>query len=806
MFDVRPVNETGDLDWEKIEKIENILTIESEEIKNALNEKIVISNEFYEKRNKIRQEDFFENAEIYQLGEKFRSNEIPIFHKSDFIPRRETTAIETEQPGLPEARIFREEEFEETEYNKNDSRKIKEDFRFSDLFFPARFTLNFSPRKTAFYFGISSLIVALTIGGFAFGSRGLKIKGEVLGTSQEAYSSLDSAINSLKDQNYEASGLEFEKSYEKFSEASKNLDEVGKVFIEISRFFPVSSQLSSGKNLIEAGKHVSLAGQSFNKIVAATSSLKNPLKESDNTSVSLLDIFQLSEKEIKTANQELESAQENIKNVNVDDLPKDKQQEFIDLKGKLPMVIQSTSGFLKNSEIFADLLGENGPRKYLFLFQNNQEMRATGGFIGSYGLLDISDGRVRNFFVDGIFNPDGQLQDKIIPPEPIQKISAAWSLHDSNWFPDFPASAKEAILFYEKTGGPTADGVIALTPTIMQKLLSVTGPIEMKDYGVTIDSDNFIEKTQQEVEADYDKEHNQPKKILSDLAPIILDKIFNARDPKSVLSTLDVLSSGLEEKHILLYSQDENIQKIISGQGWSGETLKTPKDYLSVINSNINGYKTDGVIDEEISHNAEIQPDGGIVDTVTVSRHHNGGNFSYVWWNKVNADYMRVYVPLGSKLISAEGQTRETDKPPLDYEALGFRKDPLVQKEEAGISIDENSGTKIFEEAGKTVFANWTYVSPQETMTIQYKYLLPFKITFDTNDKPADSYSLLAQKQSGSLGSKLSSKITFPKNYNAVWNYPENLDKKGNEASMETDLKTDQFIGLVFTKEGILND
>ncbi|HBR71803.1 MAG TPA: hypothetical protein DEA27_03310, partial [Candidatus Moranbacteria bacterium] len=32
-------------------------------------------------------------------------------------------------------------------------------------------------------------------------------------------------------------------------------------------------------------------------------------------------------------------------------------------------------------------------------------MRATGGFIGTYGLLDISNGHVRDFFIDGIFNP-----------------------------------------------------------------------------------------------------------------------------------------------------------------------------------------------------------------------------------------------------------------------------------------------------------------------------------------------------------------------------------------------------------------
>jgi hypothetical protein len=179
--------------------------------------------------------------------------------------------------------------------------------------------------------------------------------------------------------------------------------------------------------------------------------------------------------------------------------------------------------------------------------------------------LDIAgDGRIRNFFVDGIFNPDGQLTDKIIPPKPIQKISAAWSLHDSNWFPHFPLSAQKAISFYEKTGGPTVDGVVTLTPTVMQKLMKVTGPIYMEEYDVELTSENFIKKIQYEVEEDYDKEDNRPKKILSDLAPIVLDRLLSSGDPETISETIKILGEALNEKHILIYSSNEELQQIIS--------------------------------------------------------------------------------------------------------------------------------------------------------------------------------------------------------------------------------------------------
>lgn len=844
MFDIRPVDETGDLDWKKIKKIKKRVELKEKggqweiEIKNK-------KEEPFQSFEKIPFKDYWKKfpkkPEVYKWGKKIKSDDLPVLNKSSYQPKKQEELVyfkkiyETPQKEDLKKNQLESREINEIASQNNSERKVeaenqmehtyedvkrafhdfeyageeftrkKIDFNFRDIFVPAKFAFSLNPKKTAFAFGIISFLIAFLVGGVSFGFKGIKIKGEVLGVSQEGYSELNLAIENIKSQNFESSNLAFENSYKKFSIASENLDEIGRSFIEISRFLPFSSKLSSGKNLVEAGKHISTAGKSLSKIAKTIKSIENPFGEKDKN-ISLLEIFKTTEKDIRIVNDELKEVEKNIKKVNIADLPEDKQKQFISLGEKLPDINQTVSDFLVNSEVFVDLLGGNGPRKYLFLFQNNHEMRATGGFIGSYGLLDISDGRVRNFFIDGIFNPDGQLQEKIVPPKPIQKISAAWSLHDSNWFPNFPTSAKEAIVFYEKTGGPTVDGVITLTPTMIQKLLEITGPIEMKEYDVTIDSKNFIEKTQYKVEIDYDKEENKPKKILSDLAPIILDKIFNTSNSENIAKTIGAISSGLSEKHILLYFENQKLQEIISKKNWTGEILDAQKDYLSVINSNINGYKTDGVIDETITHSTEIQNNGEIINTVQISRYHKGGNFDYEWWNKVNANYMRVYVPLGSKLLEVQGQTRETVKEPLDYLALGFRRNSLIEKEENSMITDEKSGTKIYEENGKTVFANWTYVSPKETMEIKYKYLLPFKINNFSQNKPADSYSLLVQKQSGSIGSKLFSNISFPKNFNVIWNYPEYLTKENSNLEIETDLKTDKFFGLVFTKEGIIND
>jgi hypothetical protein len=337
---------------------------------------------------------------------------------------------------------------------------------------------------------------------------------------------------------------------------------------------------------------------------------------------------------------------------------------------------------------------------------------------------------------------------------------------------------------------------------MMQKLLEITGPIEMPEYDVTLDSKNFIELTQYKVEVDYDKQENKPKKILSDLAPLVLEKLLSSKDAASIAKTAQAFMSGLAEKHILFYSQDPEIQKAISKQGWSGEILPAEEDYISVINTNINGFKTDAAVSESIKHEAQIQDDGSIIDTVTISRKHNGGDSQYEWLNKVNADYMRVYVPKGSKFISVSGQTMETNKQPLDYDGLGFKRDEDVQKEEASMVIDSESGTRIYEEDSKTVFANWTYVSPGETMTISYKYLLPFSMfkVLTGNSQRSDAYSLVAQKQSGSLGSDFSSKVSYPKGYEVKWNFPGSVSQDGKIVSVDTTLQTDRFVGLVFMK------
>jgi len=644
---------------------------------------------------------------------------------------------------------------------------------------------------------LGALILVLLLGGYAYGKQALVARDTVIGESERGFDALNEAARLLKEKNYEQALVSFQSARRSFEGADQSLDFLGGPLLGLTRPIPFLSKLSSGRHAVLAGKYFALAGEPLATLTGIITESKGSYQQGEKRSI--LETFLEAKVPLSQASAFLKQASSEIGKVNIRDIPADKQEKFLEVKMNLPVIVALLSGLEKNETLIEELLGGNGPRTYLFLLQNNHELRATGGFIGTYALVDIHQGVIRRFFVDGIYNPDGQLKENIVPPKPIQKISAGWSLHDSNWFPDFPTSAEKAIFFYEKTGGPTVDGVITLTPTTLQKLLTVIGPINLPEYGLTVDATNFIPVLQEEVEVNYDRTLNQPKKVLADLTRVLIEKVFALQDKKALGLIAEALVEALNEKHMLIYARHQETQKLIDEVGWSGRVMDTPKDYLSVIHSNINGYKTDGVIDESIEHEAKIEEDGSIIDTVTIKRKHNGGDTLYDWWNQVNADYVRVYVPKGSELLSSTGTTWEFPKEPLDYDALGFKRDAQVEEEEKNMIIDQKTGVRISEDAGKTVFGAWAYVSPKETVTLTFRYRLPFRIDHEALKRgEPQSYGVLVQKQSGSPGSTLTLSLSYPESLQAIWQTAPNLVPYGRQWRRETDLKKDVFQGVVF--------
>ncbi|MFA5985879.1 MAG: DUF4012 domain-containing protein [Parcubacteria group bacterium] len=679
------------------------------------------------------------------------------------------------------------------------------------------------PRHISFRYAVIMGCAVVSIGFFVFIGTVYAVREHVNDATERAIISIKSAMGSIAQNDFSSSGEELDHAYQDFAFASSEMGKINMLAKYIAQYVPGASRLASGDHIIEAGKFLTHTAKELHSIIPEVITDDHKLVSPDGKHVSFLALYQLLADRMDIARYDLAEAQKHIDQVYIDDVPEKYRDTFVQMKTILPEINTSLRLITESRPTVEDMLGANGPRTYLLLFQNNNEMRATGGFIGSYGIVKINNGRITQMMIDDVYNPDGQLIDRVVPPLPIQKISANWSMHDSNWFPNFPTSAKKTMDFYERSGGATVDGVIAITPELMKKLLEITGPVAVDGYDVTLTSDNFVQILQGEIEDESNyvskteeslvkndnKEEKKedgdakitkkekPKKILSDLMPIMIDRLFDRKSPEHLAVVARVVSESLKERHIMIYMTKPEAQKIIENNGWGGLVVDTSKDYLSVVNTNINGFKTDGVITETISHNAVIDQDGAIVDTVQIKRQHIGGHTGYPWWDAVNADYMRLYVPKGSELISVEGQTREINEERLAYDALGYEHDRDVKEEEQNMHIDEETGTRIYEQSDKTVFANWVYVSPQESVTVTYVYRLPFHVDMAEDEEGKfGSYAVLFQKQSGSVNSSIESTMALDKSFTPVWQAHDQGDDVMRDA-----LTTDRYNGVVFRVE-----
>ena len=797
LFDVKPVTKRGDLDLEKIRQVSKIIDLRGNQTKNEIKERKI---ELVEKEVSLQKESrplFEENLTREEVLAELAS-EMNSLEALPLVP-----------DPIPVPQIIQKEKKEKPK--RENKLEILEEFYFPEVASKkySQPSINFEKKeipKESYRYSIAKFLmvgflVAFLVPTIGWLGRGIEVKEQITGSGISAYQNLLAAKESLETSDFEGAEENFGLAYDDFSEVQKEVNRLGRLTLGILGKLPGGSLVSSGSHLIEVGEGLASAGQTLSSAVNLFSfnslfdliempNQSNNILASKEGDTYLTDKIAQSQTNLNQALEDIKMASLSLDQVKVEVLPDEIKEEVISLGKELPLVQELIEGVLNYSNDFLKILGHNNPRQYLLVFQNNSEIRATGGFIGTYGLLEIDRGEMTNLFVDGVYNADGQLHEKIIPPRPIQKVSTAWSMHDANWFSDFPTSAEKITWFYEKTGGPTVDGVFSLTPTVVERLLKLTGPINMPNYEVVLDDKNFVELIQYKVEIDYDKELNQPKKILADFTPLFIKKLEEL-DSEKKKEAIKVILNAFEEKHALVYFKDSSLQELAIQEGWAGELKETEKDFLNIVSSNINGFKTDRVVDESINLLSEIKEDGSVINTLTITRKHQGGKTEYDWWNLVNSNYIRTYLPLGSKLISAKGQTTEIYHAPIDYQKHGFKEDPLVSSIERDMIIDSKTGTRIFKENDKTVFGNWVYVSPGETVVLEYRYILPFKIDLT---KPTDSYSLLVQKQLGSLGSHFNHQLKFPQSWNISWQYPEGA----NYENYSIDLNKDKFIGMTF--------
>lgn len=566
----------------------------------------------------------------------------------------------------------------------------------------------------------------------------------------------------------------------------------GEGLLKLAAFAPIPlGKLQSNAALFEAALAVSSAVTAINNTLTT---LPKDASTADKTRA-LLETVRATEPtigDVKTS----------LAHINPNDVPDEAREHLpsiINLVAAVERDLKTVSGV---TEALLALLGADHPARFLVLFQNDEELRATGGFIGSFGILDIADGSIKKFEISpsGSYALQGQLTAYLRAPEALQTINPRFEFQDANWFPDFPASAETIMRLYELSHGATVDGVIATNTALLTGFLDILGPLISTRDAAIIAGDTVIANIYQDIQTNKGS-GVPPKQLIATLGPYLAGQV-STLTPQQLVQLVQLFNTARNQKDILVYAKDPGVTSALHTLAWDGAITNTEdNDYLLVLHSNIGGGKTDARMEQKIIERIEVQPDGYVRKQVTITRTHTGVPDI----TPPNRDYLRVYVPEGSALVAANGFTPPPESV-FHAPETWYDEHPLLDAEKRG-TYDAKSGVKMYNEFGKTVYAGWVLTTPEETSTIQLDYLLPKRL-FDTGmvrgagllrKQPSFSFSAATIKQPGMRNTELVTSIHLPDGWEPVWLTDTNLELGRGVIAHRTNFTEDQFIGLVAT-------
>lgn len=405
----------------------------------------------------------------------------------------------------------------------------------------------------------------------------------------------------------------------------------------------------------------------------------------------------------------------------IDDLKQEVNASFPDMR-RAVLAAQQMSFALP------ELLGENGKKQYLVLLQNNEELRPTGGFIGSFAILTVEKGRFIDFRVEDVYEADGQLQGYVTPPPEIVEHlgEAQWFLRDVNWSPDFPTVADQAGWFLNKEVNVQPDGVIGINLHVAQKLLAVTGPIQLVDYDEVITKDNLYERAEMHSEINFFPGSTQKRDFLSAVANQLFDKLMQS--DTNTLAVMKALYESAEESELLIAVDSPQATTALQNLSWTGALL-TPQcpapfdedcfvDTVMQVEANVGVNKANQYIDRTI-HDAVILGKEQIKherEMVFINRAD-----SNAWPEGAYKNYLRLFVPENASL-----QTVAIDGAILDAS-----------------SVRETTSN------GKRSFGFLVNVPIKSEVTVRVEYTVPIPV------EKRSVYALFEQKQPGTSDDKV---------------------------------------------------
>lgn len=400
-----------------------------------------------------------------------------------------------------------------------------------------------------------------------------------------------------------------------------------------------------------------------------------------------------------------------------------------------------------------ELAGTKEAKRYLILFQNDKELRATGGFITAYGLFKVDKGKIQVEVSDDIYDLDAQKSKKYPAPESIRTYHTnvfTLELRDNNLSPDYLVSMKEfeKMLNESVTDFPDYDGIIALDTHVLVSTIEILGEFNVYGRKFSAEPDSRCDgcpRAVYELE-DYSSRpvayiREERKDIIGVLLQQIMQKALGVSPSQYWGKLSQKFLDEARQKHIMFYFHDAEAQKGIEALNFGGRIMPHEGDYLHISDVNFSGAKSNLFVKHTIKNNVEVGSDGTITKTVTVS-YKNPSKASncnleagQLCLNAILNNWVRFYVPKGSKLVEFTGSEKET---------------------------------RTYDELEKTVIEGFLTVKPQAASEIVVKYTLPESF------KGNKQYFLLVQKQPGTDNHEFVSM----KNGKEIEKFPLTTDKE----------------------------
>ncbi|MFA6250392.1 MAG: DUF4012 domain-containing protein [Candidatus Shapirobacteria bacterium] len=402
------------------------------------------------------------------------------------------------------------------------------------------------------------------------------------------------------------------------------------------------------------------------------------------------------------------------------------------------------------------LLGKDKPRNYFLIFQNDAELRPTGGFWTAYGLIKVDKGKISPSVSEDIYTLDAKFNSTIPAPRPIKSYHINvpyWNLRDMNLSPDFPTSIETFLGHYAKISDSREkiDAVIAIDTKVLVDIVGVLGRVGVPGFGnFSTDPDKRCDGCPQII---YQLEWiaGRPRNYIEKdrkgfLSPLMHSLLSNALgSEKSKIGPLvQVLGDNIVQKHILFYFIDPEIEKAAVLANITGSITQTDEgvDYFHLNDANMSSAKTNLFLKQKIKH--EIISQNNKIDhkvTVTYTNPSKASNCNLEKGDLcLNApkyrNWFRFYVPKGSVIQKMTGSEIE----PLNYEELGKQVFEGFYGDKYPLYAQSSLKTSIQYTTSVPPSSNYTLVLQKQpgTKPIEYELIV--------NGKKQESFSWASDK------------------------------------------------------------